>query len=48
MTACVFTVGDAMLAVGPRDADRADQVAQTAINIAGPGDTMVVLLRVFT
>lgn len=37
-----------MLAVGSRDADRVDQVAQTAINIAGPGGTTVVLLCMFT
>lgn len=37
-----------LLAVGPRDGDRADRLAQTAVDIAGPGRTTVVLLHVFT
>jgi len=37
-----------LLAVGPGDADRADQLARTAGDIAGPGGTTVVLLHVFT
>lgn len=37
-----------LLAVGPSDADRADRLARTAIDIAGPGGTTVVLLHVFT
>lgn len=37
-----------LLAVGPRDDDRADRLARTAVDIAGPGGTTVVLLHVFT
>lgn len=37
-----------LLAVGPGDSDRTDRLARTAVDIAGPGGTTVVLLHVFT
>ncbi|WP_144925406.1 universal stress protein [Halorubrum salsamenti] len=37
-----------LLAVGPGDSDRTDQLARTVVDIAGPGGTTVVLLHVFT
>jgi hypothetical protein len=40
--------GMLLLAIGPRDADRADRLARTAIDIAGPRGTTVVFLHVFT
>ncbi len=43
-----MTLKTLLLGVGPGDADRADRLARTATDIAGPGDTTVILLHVFT
>ncbi|WP_049983400.1 universal stress protein [Halorubrum sp. BV1] len=37
-----------LLAVGPEESDRTDQLARTAADIAGPAGATVVLLHVFT
>lgn len=37
-----------LLAVGPNDDDRADRMAETAVDIAGPAGASVVLAHVFT
>lgn len=37
-----------LLAVGPGDADRADQLAEAVVDVAGPPDATVVLAHVFT
>jgi len=37
-----------LLAVGPNDANRIDELAQTAIDIAGPAGADVVVAHVFT
>jgi len=37
-----------LLAVGPNDADRADELASTVVNIAGPAGADVIVAHVFT
>jgi nucleotide-binding universal stress UspA family protein len=43
-----MSLHNVLLAVGPGDKDRIEQMAQTLIDIAGPSDATVLLAHVFT
>ncbi|WP_293027821.1 universal stress protein [Natronococcus sp.] len=43
-----MTLQTILLAVGPGDADRTDELAETVIEVAQPADATVVLAHVFT
>ncbi|MBZ6494259.1 universal stress protein [Natrinema longum] len=43
-----MTLDTVLLAVGPRDADRSEQLAETVLEVASPADATVVLAHVFT
>ena len=48
MTCEIMALETVLLAVGPGDADRADRLGETTIDIAGPAGATVVLAHVFT
>ncbi|ELY52909.1 universal stress protein [Natronolimnohabitans innermongolicus] len=41
-------LGTVLLAIGPSDSDRLDELAATVLEVAGPADATVVLAHVFT
>jgi len=43
-----MTLETILLAVGPNDADRTDELASTVADIAGPADAEVIIAHVFT
>lgn len=43
-----MSLNNVLLAVGPGDKDRIEQMAQTLVDIAGPSDATVLLAHVFT
>ncbi|NKE35376.1 universal stress protein [Natronococcus sp. JC468] len=43
-----MTLQTILLAVGPGDADRTDELAETVIEVAAPADATVVLAHIFT
>ncbi|WP_181684738.1 universal stress protein [Halorhabdus salina] len=43
-----MTLETVLLAVGPKDSDRADELAETVVEVAGPSDATVDLVHVFT
>ncbi|SER14503.1 universal stress protein [Natrinema salaciae] len=43
-----MTLETVLLAVGPSDADRSDQLAEAVLEVAKPADATVVLAHVFT
>ncbi|MFC4248946.1 universal stress protein [Natribaculum luteum] len=43
-----MTLETILLAVGPGDADRTDELAETVVDVAQPADATVVLAHVFT
>ncbi|WP_135663187.1 universal stress protein [Halorhabdus rudnickae] len=43
-----MTLETVMLAVGPKDSDRAEELAETVVEVTGPASASVVLTHVFT
>ena len=43
-----MTLQTVLLAVGPSDADRSDELAEAVLEVAEPADATVVLAHVFT
>ncbi|MFW5949880.1 MAG: universal stress protein [archaeon] len=43
-----MTLKTVLVAVGPKDSDRVDELAEAAIEVAGPAGAKVVLAHVFT
>ena len=43
-----MTLDTVLLAVGPGDADRSDELAESVVDVAKPADATVVLAHVFT
>lgn len=43
-----MTLSSVLVAVGPGDAERAEEIAEAAIEVAGPADATVSLAHVFT